>query len=260
MSLKAILDSLEGISDEIKKEYIEKNGKFHLDVTSVAGFALEDVNGLKTALSKERGSVESLNIKLKGFDGLDSNAARDAIRKVDEMKDWKPTQKVEEQIKAAQRDLISKHDIVVAEKDKHTNSLTKQLEGTLVTAAATKAIADLKGSIPLLLPHIKSQTRMKQTESGTFVAQVIDAEGNVRIGDAQGNPMTIPALVKELSENDDFASAFAGNGASGSGAKGGGSPGGSGPSGGVKTVSRLDQVAINDNIDKIASGDVVVVD
>ena len=63
--LKAMLDSLEGISDGDKGHYVEKDGKFFLDVGPVGGWALEDVAGLKTALGTERDSTKKATDSLK---------------------------------------------------------------------------------------------------------------------------------------------------------------------------------------------------
>jgi len=56
MALKYTVDSLDGLDDGIKSLYIEKDGKFVLDV--------ED-NGLKTALQKEREAAKEAAAKLK---------------------------------------------------------------------------------------------------------------------------------------------------------------------------------------------------
>ncbi|MBN2312360.1 MAG: hypothetical protein JXM79_00430, partial [Sedimentisphaerales bacterium] len=103
MALAAIIkdEAYNGLSNDLKKEYVKQDdGTYRLDVTPVGDFALENVKGLKTALSSERTAREAAETKLKSFDGLDGAKARDALKKVEEMTNWKPEDKVKEQIEA----------------------------------------------------------------------------------------------------------------------------------------------------------------
>lgn len=52
MALKAVLDNLDGLGDDIKGEYVEKDGKFHLQVEGMKSEA--DFNRVNTALGAER--------------------------------------------------------------------------------------------------------------------------------------------------------------------------------------------------------------
>ena len=52
MALKAILDSIDDLPEDVKKEYVEKNGKFELQVEGMKTQA--DIDRLQGALTKER--------------------------------------------------------------------------------------------------------------------------------------------------------------------------------------------------------------
>ena len=53
MSLKPVLDNLDGLDEAIAGLYVEQEGKYRLDVDG--GFKThEEINGLTTALNKER--------------------------------------------------------------------------------------------------------------------------------------------------------------------------------------------------------------
>lgn len=52
MALKAILDSVDDLPEDVKKEYVERNGKFELQVEGMKTQA--DVDRLQSALNKER--------------------------------------------------------------------------------------------------------------------------------------------------------------------------------------------------------------
>ena len=227
MALQAIIkdETYSGLSDDLKKEYKkQQDGTYLLDVTPVGDFALENVRGLKSALASERSQREAAETKIKGFEGLDVDKAREALRKVEDMANWKPEDKVKEQIEAIKTQLTEKHKAELDKKDQQNQNLVKQLEKVMIDAEAVKAIAELKGSAPLLLPHVRGMTRMRAADDGHFLVEVVGTDGNARISPATNStsPMTIAELIKELKTQDTFAPAFDGSGASGSGATGSG--------------------------------------
>ncbi len=224
MALKAILDTVDGLPADVAKEYTKStDGKFVLQVTPVNGFALENVDGLKTALGKERENVRQLTEASKAFEGLDAAKARDALTKVAEMANWTPEQKVKEQMEALKSQILDAAGKEKATLQKKLDDLTKQLQNSLITSNAVQALAKhkAKGDGKLLLPHVERQVRMRETDSG-FVVEVVDDNGNVRVN-GQGRNLTIEELVESMKKSDDFAPGFEGTGATGSGASGGGS-------------------------------------
>jgi hypothetical protein len=236
MALKAILDNLDGLPADVAKEYTKgDDGKFTLVVEAVGGLALENVDGLKTALSKERETARKAGDALKPFDGLDPVKARDALTKVGEMANWTPEQKVKEQIESIKSQLLEAHGKEKATLEKRLAGYQKQLNNALITQAATAAIAEHKGVVELLLPHVERSTRIRETENGQLVVEVIDKDGNPRV-DNKGNAMSITQLVESMKASDTFARAFEGSGATGSGATGGKAGG----SGRPHTISRAD--------------------
>jgi len=244
MALAAIINAevLNGLSADVKKEYKKRDdGTFILDVTPIGDFALEDVKGLKSALSSERTAKEEATKKVKAFEGLDADKARSALQKVEDMANWKPEEKVKEQIEAIKKQLVEKHQGELGARETSIKTMTSQLEKVMVEASAIKALAEHKGSTTLLLPHVKSATRMRQTDKGEYIVEVVDANGQVRISPAAGStaPMTIAELVAEMKNNNTYSPAFEGTGASGSGANGGtGGPGGG--KGGTHVISEAD--------------------
>lgn len=224
MALKAIVDTVDGLPADVAKEYAKgDDGKFRLQVTPVDGLALENVDGLKTALGKERESVRKLTEATKTFEGLDADKARDALKKVEEMANWTPEEKVKQQIEAIKTAMLDSHGKEKSGLQKKLDALTKQLNGALITSAATQALVKHKarGDGTLLLPHVERQVRMRETENGQFMVEVVDENGNVRVNGA-GKNMSIEELVESMKKSDAFAPGFDGSGASGSGAAGGG--------------------------------------
>lgn len=62
MALKAILDSIDDLPEDVKKEYVEKNGKFELQVEGMKTQA--DVERLQGALTKERNDHKAVRDRL----------------------------------------------------------------------------------------------------------------------------------------------------------------------------------------------------
>ena len=257
--LQAHINSTEGLDETVASFYVEQeDGSFLLNVEGANGYELENTTALKSALGKERANASQANKALKAFDGLDATQAREALEKIEEYANFDPDKKVAEAIKVRETQLIKQHELNMSNLKDENSFLVGQLEQNLITSSATKAIADQDGSVDLLLPHVVSQTRMRKTENGSFIAEVVDNTGNPRIGDAQGNPMTIPQLIEEMKSADVFARAFNSSGATGSGATNTNKS--SSGSTGRRSISRSDQDAISSNLEDIASGKIIVTD
>ena len=260
MALPIVIQSLDQIAEPLREHYVQRDGRYVLDATPHEGLAIEDVTGLKNSLAAARGERDQLKSSLAQFKDLDPEAARTALQKMQEMQSWNPDKQVEEKIQAKLDQMRKLHQQELEKATGKTGELTKQLEQLMVVNAASEALQKNGGNIALLLPHVRSQVRMRQTENG-MICEVVDAQGNPRVGDSQGNPMTIPQLVEEMRNSTDFAPAFAGTGSSGSGNKGstgGGASTRSAP-GGKLLIDASDQAAINANWEKLASGEAEVV-
>jgi hypothetical protein len=62
MALKSVVDSLEGIPEALQTEYVEKNGKYELQVEGMKTQA--DIDRLQSALTKERGDHKAVKDRL----------------------------------------------------------------------------------------------------------------------------------------------------------------------------------------------------
>lgn len=262
MALKAIITAEEfgRLPEHFKAEYKETkagSGKYVLDVSSVEGFALEDVTGLKGALGREREAKEALERAAKAFEGLDVASARTALAQLEEIKKNPLEERVRAQVEAREKALTDKFGAEIKAKDTELSDYRTQLEAQLVENAVAAAIVKHKGNALLLAPHVKAQVRVEKDAKGKYVARVIDpATGTPRISLKQGSSdnMGIDELVETMRASDTFAVAFEGSKTSGTGASGGGSGGGS------KSVSVSDHAAMSRNLEAIAKGEVKVVE
>lgn len=221
MALKAIVDNLDGVPEGARDFYTAgEDGKFTLAVEPVGGWALEDVEGLKSALGKERGENDRLKKQITKFGDIDVDRAREALSHYEQFKDIDPKKEADKiaqaKVEALQKQLLDKHAQEVAGKDERIGNLYKQVEYLLVDQVATAAIAEAKGSVELLLPHVRQFTRVKEAE-GKFSVEIVDREGNPRISNAKGDPLDIKGFVAELRSSDVFGRAFDGTGITGGG-------------------------------------------
>lgn len=220
IELEPFVDSLDAAPEALRDAYVERDGKFFLNVASKDGFALEDVSGLKTALGKERTTREALEKQVIKFKDLDPDKAREALAKLDELAQIDPAKEADKiantKFEAAKAQLLEKHTGEITTRDERISHLTRTVEGLLIDNAATAAIAEAKGSVDLLLPHVRAHTRVKETD-GKFTVEVIDKDGNVKIADAKGAPQDIKGLIAEMKASEIFGRAFEASGNTGSG-------------------------------------------
>lgn len=267
----------EALSEEFRKEYkadTNKDGSFILDVTPTDGLALENVTGLKKTVETLRVSQKDLTNSVKAgetalaaekakFTGIDPEQAREAIGKIDDIKNWDGEKKIAEAVKSVEtkhtqmlEELNKKHKEVVTGLEATVTSTQGQLHEEIVTSKITRAIHEADGNVELLLPHVKSQVRMAKNSDGKFIPEVTYANGTPRIGDNEGNPMTVSQLVAEMKDKDTFASAFKGVNSTGSGNHGSSNNSGNQNSNSrnQKVIASTDQKGMTANLEDISTG------
>lgn len=206
MTLKATLDTLDGLPADVAKEYKENDeGKFVLDVEG-----LEDTGALKRAKEHEKkrrqaaeGKTSELESKLADLEEQLASLDDPGKNKADD----KQRIKLEQRIKELEGKLTTREGELLGE----INRLTAD-------ATATKLASDLTDSPGLLLPHIRARL-VTEIEDGKAVVKVRDKDGDV-------GGMSIEDLQKEFASNKEYAPIMKGSKGSGSGAPGGGKGGG----------------------------------
>lgn len=249
MALKLILDSLEGMDDAAKALYLEKDGKFHLDVEGI-----ENADSVKAALDRERKAARDATKASEKWRALGKTPEeiQELLEAQREAEEQKATRAGEwDKLKAQMNE---KHAADIAQRDESITALRKRLNAELVDAKAVAAIAAAKGSPDLLLPHIQRQTKVDDD----FNVQVVDGKGDPRVN-GKGEPLSIADLVSEMRQSEVFGRAFDG-GNSGTGKEPG--HGGHGGGNGSKTMSRADfeKLSPNDRQKIMAEGKIQVVD
>lgn len=236
--LKAIISQLTDVDDGFRSHYRagtaaeNMEGKFILDVEAFEGFGLENVNGLKTALSTERSALQAEKQKTKDFEGLDPVEAKNAIAKVKDLGTLDPKKDLDRLVQEkVDLQLGQINDLQTKElnaRDAKIKARDALLTSTFQREAAVKEIAAQKGDVDLLLPHVLPSIAfdLEEGENGALTpkTRVVDANGNTRIGSSAGSNMTIAEHVAEMKKSDKFSKLFDGSGHNGTGDDGGRKP------------------------------------
>lgn len=226
MPLDSIVEDINQVDESVRSFYKETEHGYMLDVAPRGGFALENVEGLKSALGKERARATDLSNQVRNFEGIDPVEVRSKMDRLAELEAIDPAkqdEKTQAQIKAMQDQLVSRHQAELQEATSVTGKYKSQLEQILVDDRAKDAILKAGGdekTIAFMLHEVKSKIRVQETENGQFTTVVVDSAGNPRIGDSSGSPMTVAQLVADMKngpESDLWAAAFPGRNKSGGG-------------------------------------------
>lgn len=184
MALKAILKSLDGLSDEVKKLYIKKGEEFHLDVEGLP----EDPK-----LAEFRDNNRKLNKQL-----ADATEALKKFEGVD-LEKWTKLQETEKKLQDKQLLDAGKLDELIASKlnpikqefqtqidtaKKENQQLTAQLETLMIDEQLTK-LGATKGLRPTAIDDMLARGRRvfklkdgKSVAMGADGAQLLDKGGN----------------------------------------------------------------------------------
>lgn len=188
---KITKEKFEKLSDELKKEYKEKDGDYILDLEGE-----EDTGALKRAKDREKERADEAEAKVKELTKkLESDIDLDARKKGDIEtleKSW--AKKVEEAEKTANEKI---------------NKLAANLKSTLIDNESGKLAGEISKAPKIMQKLIKER-----------LAVDLDGENPVvKILDASGKPsaLTLDELKKEFVDNKDYADIIIASKASGSG-------------------------------------------
>jgi hypothetical protein len=137
MSLKPVLSSLDEVEENLKGLYIEKDGKFRLDVDG--GFKTHDeINGLTSALNKERDARNQLEKQVKQFEGIKDPAealkALETIKNIDDKKlmDAGKVDELKAEIQKAMQEKLDKKQEIIDQLQGTVKEKEKTLHNELI--------------------------------------------------------------------------------------------------------------------------------
>lgn len=203
----------------------EKDGKYTFEFETPS-----EVSGLKKNKEQLLADLAKAKDALKGYEGIDPakyaelvKAHEDAERAALEGKgQWQVLeQQLKDQHAQQVKQLVDKHEEEKKALQGELTSLTGALEENLIDAGLTLALSKHTKAVELLMPHARKHAKMIK-DGDKYVGRVVDKDGNPRIGDAQGKPMTFDQLVEEMKASETYLRAFDANPNGGGGASNGG--------------------------------------
>lgn len=212
MALPLIVDSLDDVSETARGAYVEKDGKFVLDVE------IEDTTNLKKALQTERGTRGALEKQIKAWQNLGKSP-----EEISELLAEQERIKAENDKKAGNFDAILKQhqdkaakeradleaELNAARASERSAVVGERVLGALAKAGATEEGAEL-------LPDRLANRIKFETVNGARVLKIMQADGETPMaGSNADGTATIDDLVKESTTK--YPSLFKGSGAGGGG-------------------------------------------
>lgn len=237
MALKLVIDKLEDVDEGDRTKYVERDGKFHLDVD---GLDIVTREAVQAAIKKSNEEAKQARLRLKPWETLgvtpeDIQKMRDELTELQSLKEqremteaekkgqWDELKKQMNEKHAAE---LSKRDELIRAEQAKIGDLKKSIEHHLMNSAALAAISEHKGIAQLLQPVVLRHIKVEQ-EGNKFDIKVVDERGEPRVN-GKGDPLTLSEFVGEMQTDPTYGRAFEGTGSSGSGTRpvnnGGGSP------------------------------------
>ena len=219
MALKSIRDNLDGLPDDVKKEYTEKDGKFYLDIEGLDEHP--GVGALKRAKDHEKTLRQKAEEKVTSLEG-------DLIKKDEEIEGLRTGAIPKADVDALRTSYEEKLKKQQTEAEAKYSSLNTLVEKHMLDGEALRLATDISTVPALLVPHIRSRLKLEE----------VNGELSISVLDATGKPSaaSLDDLRKELLSNKNFAAILIGSKASGGGANGG-----SGGGGASKKLSEMNE-------------------
>ena len=229
MKLLQVMDSLDGVPEEIRENYEEVDGKFHLKVEGlVQPKDADQFDELKGALTKQRSDTQAERTKRQEIE-----AAVEALGGIDGIKDLKAQQEDTERKRLEGKgewdtlrgQMSEQHDANIAKKDTRIKQLTERLDKEIRGRQVMEAIAKHDGNPTLLKPILMQATKLTGADDDDAELGVEVHKDGVMLVDGDGKALSVEGYVLRLREDEAFAGAFKGTGQSGGGGSGDQLPG-----------------------------------
>jgi hypothetical protein len=224
MALQVTVETLDNVPEALRSEYVEKDGKFHLNVEG-----LDTADSLRAALKKERDFRYAFEGKVKAWEKLGKTP--EEISELLETLQHEETEKLKkkgdiESLLKQHQDKWSKREqellgqIDMLSSSERTAIVDERLHGALFKNGATEEGIEL-------LPARLSGRIDVQTVDGKRVLKIMQADGKTPMAGSGADGMaTLDDLVKEVSSK--YPSLFKGSDVGGGGKRPDGNSGGSG--------------------------------
>jgi len=223
MALKLSVEKIDDVEEPLRPLYVEKDGKLQLDIEGY-----EDPTPTKKALESARRAERAMKQEVDKWKGVGKTPEeiQAAFEKIVELE--AQTKNTPAEIEAFKTQWLEKNQGLLTKAQKDAADARAEAaaekaarEQDRLIGVIDRAIASVKGKLNPLRPIVRQFVQI-QHEDGQAKFVVVDDQGQIRYnvsGPNDGKPMTIPELLTELSQSEDYAGNFEGTGNTGSGAR-----------------------------------------
>tara|TARA_R110000803_G_scaffold28011_7_gene65101 strand:- start:4916 stop:5680 length:765 start_codon:yes stop_codon:yes gene_type:complete len=218
-STAATVESLDTVPEAFRGAYAEATEGGGFVIADSAKGLVDAVIGLNSAVKNERKNTETAKAKLTEFKpwqelGESPDAVKESIAELQKQIEASSDGKVNlDKMKA---DMERASAATILAKDAEVEGMRGSLNKYMVETQATRELADAKGAVDLLLPHVMGRAKVVQ-DGENYTVRVFDEAGDPR-GDGKGGFMGVKELVAEMKNSPTFGRAFEASGNKGSGA------------------------------------------
>lgn len=211
MALKYILDSLEGLSEDLQKEYKkdEKTGKFHLDVSdAVPKSKLDEFRNTNISLKSK---IETVQAELDKFKDVDPEKYQEALKVLNDLEEKELIRKgdIEGVIASRLAAKDTEHKKQISQltannksSEETVKSLRSQLGNLRLESSLTKALSDVavprKGAFEDILSRAGHTWKLNEAGDG-FIPK--GADGDTLYGADGTTELTMKEWANQLTES-----------------------------------------------------------
>ena len=223
--LKAVYETTDEIPENLREYYAESDaGGYILSVSDESGYALENVQGLKSTLGKLKDRATKAEEGLKQYSAI-GRSPQELAEALQQLESLRITQGEESEaisrmkaeldnVKRSARENIEQ---ATAPIQSLADARMEQIKDLLIDSQLQNAIIEAGGNPRLLMPILKNEVRARTDEDGKVIVEIVDADGTPRVKGKDLAPMGFSDLVAERRNDPDLAVAFKANGHSGGG-------------------------------------------
>jgi hypothetical protein len=275
VKLKWKISKLDDVDEQYRGLYTQaQDGTFILSVDDTED---ERVKNLKSAFETVKGDSKKFKDQLQKFEGVDLEKYASLMQSEKDMADNKLKAEgkfdelraqLETDHKTAVTKLISEHTAALEASNALSASYKKELQGQMVDAGLTNAIALAGGNPAFLLHHAQKRVVVSDEErdgkpTGRLIHKINTKDGQpwslMDQDTKQMREANYSDLIKEFETNDDFAAAFSVRPSGGTGSpKSTGNPNAGGRGVNLGTLADMDLDQLQAMQDKVKSGEVAV--
>lgn len=217
MGLRAIYNAKSDIPESVQSYYVERGGKWVLDVDAADGFSLGKTEELKTENNRLTTELAATKKQVEAFGEAKPEDLAKLREENERLKNAQPTDKdlearVREKVEQQTEQIKKEANKKVAEAEELSGKSRKQLDSILHENAIHAALAKTRlaeNGAAILQLALKDKVRVVDDGEGGRAVRVFDANGNPRASlDPDKKYMDVDELLGEFKTNDTYKAFF----------------------------------------------------